>query len=176
MAFFDTANRVGYREALSRTSDGLQWWTSATTYDKAQMLAIADALADQITAPIRFETGTVTAQDDRVAMKTGGMTLCVRERAECPTRTCTTSCSASVTALSSRYANTATQPMRQKCGPTQSDEGKCDCKRNATFRGLAITTTEIQPWLTEPIKSSRALEAMKAGELYQRCPLRSPWR
>ena len=77
MAFFDTANRVSYREALSRTSDELQWWTSATTYDKAQMLAIADALADQITAPIRFETGTVTAQDDRVAIE--AKSFCVRK-------------------------------------------------------------------------------------------------
>lgn len=67
--FFETSNREGFRKAVSTLADDCQWWTPMGTNGKQEMIGVAEGLEAMLEAPIRFETGTMTAEDDRVAIE-----------------------------------------------------------------------------------------------------------
>ena len=67
--FFETANRDGFGAAIATLADDCRWWTSASLFTKTGMAALAEQLGAHLSEPFTFETGHVTAEEDRVAIE-----------------------------------------------------------------------------------------------------------
>jgi ketosteroid isomerase-like protein len=66
---FQTANEHGFGKALLALADDAVWWTPMGSKTKPEMLETAMGLETVLAGPITFQFGTITAEDDRVAIE-----------------------------------------------------------------------------------------------------------
>lgn len=68
-AFFDTLNSQGIYAAIQSLPDEATIWSVAGTWTKQQYLDRASKLGDILVRPMQIALGSITAEDDRVAVE-----------------------------------------------------------------------------------------------------------